>query len=59
MNKTKEIMSAWRADARERAPCVLILDGLDMLLMLEQEVRLDEHPYSRTPTGVRGIGAEE
>ena len=38
VNKTKETMSAWLEEAKGKAPCLLVLDGLDMLLMPEQEV---------------------
>jgi peroxin-1 len=39
VHKTKETVSAWLEEAKEKAPCLLILDGLDSLLMPEQEVR--------------------
>jgi peroxin-1 len=38
VEKTKEAMSDWMAEARKKVPCLLILDGLDSLLAPENEV---------------------
>lgn len=38
VGKTREEITRWRTEAEKRAPCVLLLDGLDLLLVSENEV---------------------
>lgn len=38
VEKIKEAMSEWVDQAREKAPCLLVLDGLDPLIAPQNEV---------------------
>ncbi|ORY27869.1 P-loop containing nucleoside triphosphate hydrolase protein [Naematelia encephala] len=44
ISTTKEQMTSWLEEASRRRPCLLILDGLDSLLLVENELTPSQHP---------------
>lgn len=47
VGNTRELMTGWVEEAKRRRPCLLILDGLDVMLRQENEVK--ELSYSIVP----------